>query len=95
MNTSTEVEWLNTAIIPFGKYRGQPISILYGDPACTHFLLTLKWFRNIGSNPEATIVELCAENERQSWLRESEQGAKWSFCLTAVKIDPRIRRDDE
>ena len=26
---------------------------------------------------------------KESWLRESEQGAKWSFCLTAVKIDPR------
>ena len=31
----------------------------------------------------------------QSWLRKSEQGDKWSFCLTAVKINPRIRRDDE
>ena len=31
----------------------------------------------------------------ESWLRKSEQGDKWSFCLTAVKINPRIRRDDE
>src|SRR5260370_11221553 len=31
----------------------------------------------------------------QSRLRKSEQGDKWSFCLTAGKIGPRIRRDDE
>ena len=31
----------------------------------------------------------------ESWLRKSEHGDKWSFCLTAGKIDPRIRRDDE
>ncbi|TFV67131.1 hypothetical protein E4K64_38860 [Bradyrhizobium frederickii] len=30
-----------------------------------------------------------------SWSRKSEQRDKWSFCLTAGKIDPRIRRDDE
>ena len=27
--------------------------------------------------------------------RESERCDKWSFCLTAGKIGPRIRRDDE
>ena len=32
-------------IIPFGKYRDQPISVLAGDPAYSHFLLTLKWFQ--------------------------------------------------
>ncbi|MDD1523561.1 hypothetical protein C7U84_38410, partial [Bradyrhizobium sp. WBAH41] len=31
----------------------------------------------------------------ESWLRKSGQGDKWSFCLMAGKIDPRIRRDDE
>src|SRR5438445_3944394 len=31
----------------------------------------------------------------QSRFRKSEQGDKWSFCLTAGKIGPRIRRDDE
>jgi hypothetical protein len=31
----------------------------------------------------------------QSWLRESAQGDKWSFCLTADKIGPRIRREHE
>src|SRR5437868_12601131 len=35
----------------------------------------------------------CAEFK--SWPQESEQRDKWSFCLTAGKIDPRIRRDDE
>src|SRR6266851_6409593 len=40
-------------------------------------------------------------NSARSWfvgksrLRKSEQGDKWSFCLTAGKIVPRIRRDDE
>lgn len=46
MKTSTEVNWPDTATLPFGKYREQPISVLRGDPAYTHFLLTLKWFRN-------------------------------------------------
>ena len=31
----------------------------------------------------------------QSRLRESAQGDKWSFCLTAGKIGPRIRREHE
>ena len=31
----------------------------------------------------------------ESWPRKSEQLAKWSFCLTAGKIAPQIRRDDE
>ncbi len=31
----------------------------------------------------------------ESWLRKSGQGDKWSFCLTASKIVPRIRRDDD
>jgi hypothetical protein len=30
----------------------------------------------------------------ESWPRESEQGDKWSFCLTAGKMSPRIRRDN-
>jgi hypothetical protein len=60
-------------IIPFGKYRDQPISVLAGDPAYSHFLLTLKWFQtkytelreaSVGNNPEATVVELRVEVER-------------------------------
>jgi hypothetical protein len=39
-------------------------------------------------NPRGTPAGL-------SWSRKSEQRDKWSFCLTAGKIDPRIRRDDE
>src|SRR5262249_45755772 len=31
----------------------------------------------------------------QSRFRESAQGDKWSFCLTAGKIGPRIRREHE
>ena len=31
----------------------------------------------------------------QSRLWESAQGDKWSFCLTAGKIGPRIRREHE
>ena len=29
----------------------------------------------------------------ESRLRKSAQGDKWSFCLTAGKIGPRIRRE--
>jgi hypothetical protein len=28
-------------------------------------------------------------------LKNLNRGDKWSFCLTAGKIDPRIRRDNE
>ena len=35
------------------------------------------------------------ESRRESWPQESEQIDKQSFCLTAGKIAPRIRRDDE
>src|SRR5262249_875155 len=31
----------------------------------------------------------------ESRLRESAQGDKWSFCLTAGKFGPRIRREHE
>src|SRR6266481_1204518 len=45
---------------------------------------------------EALATALIAlEQLPQSRLRKSEQGDKWSFCLTAGKIGPRIRRDDE
>ncbi len=32
---------------------------------------------------------------QESRSRKSAQGDKWSFCLTAGKIGPRIRRDEE
>src|SRR6266567_2459070 len=38
---------------------------------------------------------LSYDDGAQSWLGKTEQSDKWSFCLTAGKIDPRIRRDDE
>ncbi|MGH9806586.1 MAG: DNA cytosine methyltransferase [Terriglobia bacterium] len=34
-------------------------------------------------------------SECQSRTRKFEQDAKWSFCLTAGTISPRIRRDHE
>jgi hypothetical protein len=61
--------------------------------------------RNDNRAIEAAISALCQrgyraikaerENGCLSWSRKSEQRDKWSFCLTAGKIDPRIRRDDE
>ena len=42
----------------------------------------------------ANILKILPDT-RQSRLRKSEQGNKWSFCLTAGKIGPRIRRDDD
>ena len=37
----------------------------------------------------------CASLLIQSRLRKFEQDAKWSFCLTAGTIGPRIRREHE
>jgi hypothetical protein len=68
--------------------------------------LTYRWARK-GSRPRAihdqrtqsTYVfgAVCPERGTgaESWLQKSEQGDKRSFCLTAGKIDPRIRRDNE
>ena len=42
-----------------------------------------------------TEAKLVVHPLAKSRLRKSEQGDKWSFCLTAGKIGPRIRRDDE
>src|SRR5437667_11835487 len=41
------------------------------------------------------LANKVAKIESKSRLRKSEQGDKWSFRLTAGKIGPRIRRDDE
>ena len=38
---------------------------------------------------------LCECDCVESRLRKSEQGDKWSFCLTAGKMSPRIRRTNE
>jgi len=35
-----------------------------------------------------TAASLCREIDRQSWSRKSEQGDKWSFCLTAGTLCP-------
>jgi hypothetical protein len=44
------------------------------------------WFAFMGT------IWFCFNESR---LRESAQGDKWSFCLTAGKIGPRIRREHE
>src|SRR6266545_1053784 len=45
--------------------------------------------------PRRIIVHTAIAHVMQSRLRESAQGDKWSFCLTAGKISPRIRREHE
>lgn len=35
------------------------------------------------------------QKSEESRLRKSERGDKWNFCLTAGKIGPPIRKDDE
>src|SRR5206468_1402573 len=44
---------------------------------------------------ESNVPLVVPPGPQKSRLRKSEQGDKWSFCLTAGKIGPRIRRDDE
>jgi transposase len=41
------------------------------------------------------LTAVWVPDERQSRFRKSGQDDKWSFCLTAGKIGPRIRRDDD
>src|SRR6266478_453521 len=54
----------------------------------------LKEFQSRGTLLRAFYYTAIFEDQ-ESRFRKSEQGDKWSFCLTAGKIGPRIRRDDE
>jgi hypothetical protein len=47
-----------------------------------------------GKGPPDEIKGLFCDG-KESRSRKSAQDAKWSFCLTAGKIGPRIRRDNE
>ena len=44
-------------------------------------------------NGNAKLVPARAARGRQRWLGKSAQGDKWSFCLTAGTLCPRIRRN--
>src|SRR5271170_4312570 len=57
-----------------------------------------RWMLGRGSSERRRLglPRSCRTNLRtESRSRKSEQRDKWSFCLTASKISPRIRRDDE
>src|SRR5262245_4578128 len=41
------------------------------------------------------VVGYLSERTAESRFRQSAQGDKWSFCLPAGKIGPRIRREHE
>src|SRR6267142_2004108 len=49
------------------------------------------------SGKKSIFASACrpSSSDGKSRFRKSEQGDKWNFCLTAGKIGPRIRRDDE
>ena len=50
----------------------------------------------LAGRTEQTFYSIgCRRFGPKSRLRESAQGDKWSFCLTAGKIGPRIRREHE
>src|SRR5437660_10473746 len=63
-------------------------------------LVTISFGVPFGSHRQHRVelriaLRLRREGHTQSRLRKSEQDDKWSFCLTAGTIIPRIRRDIE
>src|SRR5262249_26172157 len=82
---------------------GMNVRIQQGKPAYSHVVTvtgqgkTIYIAGQLARDAEGNIVgpgDMRAQLE-QSRFRESAQGDKWSFCLTAGKIGPRIRREHE
>jgi hypothetical protein len=72
--------------------KGFPLTLLHKD---LEVEMTVNWFGDQHSLAQEQIDRISACGRKQSRLWESAQGDKWSFCLTAGKIGPRIRREHE
>lgn len=50
-----------SAVIPFGKYRGQPLEVLEKDPEYLNWLTNQDWFRNGHANLYQVVINNFAE----------------------------------
>src|SRR5215813_3300452 len=69
------------------------LHLLEGEAKCGTQLFLAHCKHNAAHAQSIVIFSLHAMPK--SRFRESAQGDKWSFCLTAGKIGPRIRREHE
>src|SRR3982074_1892060 len=104
---TTCLRWLNTRQNEIGPFSSGPIPGSLRECAQGSHSQEAEWRAHRARKARSTHERYqswgCPTAElgdRRRWpeesrLRKSEQGDKWSFCLTAGKIGPRIRRDDE
>jgi hypothetical protein len=67
-------------VVPFGKYKGQPVEVLLADEGYRDWLMSQDWFRNRFGNIYQTIINYGAEpqetpehNEMQASFLDDEQ----------------------
>jgi hypothetical protein len=86
----------NTTIVPFGKYKGQPIEVLASDAAYANWLTAQPWFRDRFANIYNVIINNTGEpaetpehNELQALFLSDE------FCLRFLdRSHPGWARED-
>lgn len=54
---------MNAKIIPFGKYKGQPVDVLAADPQYRDWLSAQPWFREKFGDLHLTLVKVAAPSD--------------------------------
>lgn len=80
-------------LIPFGKYKGQPVEVLQSDPQYMDWLMGQNWFSERYKNIYTVVINNFAEasetpehNAMQVKFLEGEWRMKFALCLLAKKI---------
>jgi hypothetical protein len=63
----------DTNIVPFGKYKGQPVEALQADTSYIHWLLSKGWFRSQHTGLYEAIIQYNGEpteTPEHMWLAE-------------------------
>jgi hypothetical protein len=64
----------NPKIMPFGKYKGQPIEVLQGDPDYRAWLISQRWFQtNHAELYAGVIMNEPTETPEVAWLADGSQ----------------------
>lgn len=80
-------------LIPFGKYKGQPVDVLQADPQYMDWLMGQSWFAERYKNIYTVVINNFGEasetpehNAMQVKFLESEWCTKFAICLLQKKI---------
>lgn len=80
-------------LIPFGKYKGQPVDVLQADPQYMDWLMGQSWFAERYKNIYTVVINNFGEasetpehNAMQVKFLESEWRTKFAICLLQKKI---------